>query len=122
MSQGIISKLIEEIGEAQTEIRIEEYTMVNVRPGEKVSAMLELVAALSGKSASALVAEVLSSRLAEYAASSIDNVDAIMDAAEEVLKQAGMFQPGCALDHLEKADVLKVENGFQKQLRERLSV
>jgi ribosomal silencing factor RsfS len=122
MSQGIISKLIEEIGEAQTEARAEEYTMVNVRPGEKVSAMLELVAALSGKSASALVAEVLSSRLAEYAASSIDRVEAIMDAAEEALKQAGMFQPGCALDNLERADLLKVENGCQKQLRERLSI
>ena len=122
MSRGIISKLIEEIGEAQFEARAEEYTMVNVRPGEKVSAMLELVAALSGKSASAVVAEVLSSRLAEYAASSIDRIDAIMDAAEETLKQDGRFQPGCALENLEKANILKLENGFHKQLSERLSL
>lgn len=122
MSRGIISKVIEEIGEAQSEALAAEYAMINVRPGEKVSAMLDLVADLSGKSASAVVAEVLSSRLAEYATSSIDHIDAIMDAAEETLKQDGRFQTGCALDNLEKAGVLKVENGCQKQLRERLSL
>lgn len=45
-----------------------------------------------------------------------------METAQYVLKQTSTFQSGCALDLLEKADVLKVENGFQKQLRERLPV
>ena len=31
MSRGILSKVIEEIGETQAEIRAEDYTMVNVR-------------------------------------------------------------------------------------------
>lgn len=116
MSLGIISKVIEEISEAQIYARAEHYTMVNVRPGEKVSAMLSLVAELSGKSATGLVAEVLSSRLAEYAVSSIEHVDAIMSAAEQVLKDDGMFQAGCAFDNLDKANILKVKNGFQKKI------
>ena len=49
MSRGILSKMIEEIGESQAEIRAEDYTMVNVRPGEKVASMLDLLSGLSGK-------------------------------------------------------------------------
>lgn len=120
MSRGIISKVIEGIGEAQAEVRAEEYTMVNVRPGEKVAAMLDLVAALSGKTASAVVAEELSSRLAAYAVSSGDHADAIMDAAQEVLERDQMLQSGCALEILQKADVIEVESGFEKELRSKL--
>ena len=81
MSRGILSKVIEEIGETQAEIRAEDYTMVNVRPGEKVASMLDLVSALSGKTPSAVVAEELSSRLAAYAVSSATHAGAILDAA-----------------------------------------
>lgn len=117
MSRGILSKMIEEIGETQAEIRAEDYTMVNVRPGEKVASMLDLVAALSGKTPSAVVAEELSSRLAAYAASSATHAGAILDATEEALKQSQMLQPGCALDILQKADVIELENGFQKKIK-----
>ena len=120
MSRGILSKVIEEIGETQAEIRAEDYTMVNVRPGEKVASMLDLVSALAGKTPSAVVAEELSSRLAAYAVSSATHAGAILDAAEEALKQNQMLQPGCALDILQKADVIEVENGFEKQIRNKL--
>lgn len=120
MSRGILSKMIEEIGETQAEIRAEDYTMVNVRPGEKVASMLGLVSALSGKTPSAVVAEELSSRLAAYAVSSATHAGAILDAAEEALKQTQMLQPGCALDILQNADVFELENGFEKQIRDKL--
>ena len=120
MSRGILSKMIEEIGETQAEIRAEEYTMVNARPGEKVASMLDLVAALSGKTPSAVVAEELSSRLAAYAASSATHAGAILDATEEALKQSQMLQSGCALDILQKAGVIELENGFQKKIKGRL--
>lgn len=120
MSRGILSKVIEEIGETQAEIRAEDYTMVNVRPGEKVASMLGLVSALSGKTPSAVVAEELSSRLAAYAVSSATHAGAILDAAEEALKQNQMLQPGCALDILQNADVFELENGFEKQIRDKL--
>ena len=64
MSRGILSKMIEEIGETQAEVRAEDYTMVNVRPGEKVASMLDLVSALSGKTPSAVVAEEIDKALA----------------------------------------------------------
>lgn len=120
MSRGILSKVIEEIGETRAEIRAEDYTMVNVRPGEKVASMLGLVSALSGKTPSAVVAEELSSRLAAYAVSSATHAGAILDAAEEALKQNQMLQPGCALDILQNADVFELENGFEKQIRDKL--
>ena len=120
MSRGILSKVIEEIGETQAEIRAEDYTMVNVRPGEKVASMLGPVSALSGKTPSAVVAEELSSRLAAYAVSSATHAGAILDAAEEALKQNQMLQPGCALDILQNADVFELENGFEKQIRDKL--
>ncbi len=87
MSRGILSKMIEEIGESQAEIRAEDYTMVNVRPGEKVASMLDLVSGLSGKTPSAVIAEELSSRLAAYATSSATHARAILNAAEEALNQ-----------------------------------
>ncbi len=124
MSNGILSKLISEIGEAKAEARAESYTMVNVRPGEKVASMLDILSKLSGKSPSALVADEVSSRLAQFAASSMSNADAILDAAERALEQdnAYGFQDGSALDFLEKAGLLKIENPFQKQLRGKLKL
>jgi hypothetical protein len=105
MSRGIISKVIDEIGETQAEVRAEEYTMVNVRPGGK---------------ASVVVAGDLSTRLAAYAYSSSAHADAIINAAQEVLEQDGVLQPGSALDILNKADVLEVESSFEKELCSKL--
>lgn len=115
MSIGILSTVIQAIGEAQVEARAEQHTMVNVRPGEKVSAMLDLVAELSGKSATGLVAEVISSRLHAYASSSFEYADSIMDAAEQALKQDGIFQPGCTLELLAKTNVMTVQTGLKNK-------
>ncbi|WP_138738973.1 hypothetical protein [Pseudomonas sp. FSL W7-0098] len=115
MSIGILSTVIQAIGEAQIEARAEQHAMVNVRPGEKVSAMLDLVAELSGKSATGLVAEVLSARLQAYATSAFARADSIMDAAEQALKQDCMLQPGCALDLLAKANVITIKTGLQNK-------
>ncbi|NYS80500.1 MULTISPECIES: hypothetical protein [Halomonadaceae] len=113
MSIGILSTVIQAIDEAQMEARAEQHTMVNVRPGEKVSSMLDLVAELSGKSATGLVSEALSSHLQTYAAASFEYADSIMEAAEQALKQDGMLQPGSALELLEKADVITVQTGLK---------
>jgi len=112
MTNGILSKLINEIGEAHAEVRAENYTMVNVRPGDKVASMLDILSKLSGKSPSALVTDELSRRLAAYVASSSDNADVILDAAEEILKQDGAygFQVGSSLDLLEKAGIVEVRD------------
>lgn len=120
MTNGILSKLINEIGEAQADARAESYSMVNVRPGDKVAAMLYLLSKLAGKSPSALITDEISRRLADYAASATINADAIMDAAEHALERENAygFQEGSALDYLQKAGILEIEDPIKKQMRE----
>ena len=122
MTNGILSKLINEIGEANAEARAESYTMVNVRPGDKVSAMLELLTKLSGKSPSALVADEISNRLAALAASSQDNAEAILNAAERALEQEPIlgFQDNSALDLLQKGGILEVYDPTSKRVHDQL--
>ena len=120
MTNGILSKMINEIGEAQADARAESYSMVNVRPGDKVAAMLDLLSKLAGKSPSALITDEISRRLADYAASATINADAIMDAAEHALERENAygFQEGSALDYLQKAGILEIEDPIKKQMRE----
>lgn len=122
MTSGILSKLINEIGEANAEARAESYAMVNVRPGEKVAVMLDILSKLSGKSPSALVADEISRCLADYAASSSANAEAILEAAENALEQSKSygFQEGSALDYLEKAKIIEVEDPIHAQLRSKI--
>lgn len=122
MTNGILSKLIHEIGEAQADARAESYAMVNVRPGEKVAVMLDLLSRLSGKSPSALIANEISRRLAAYAASSPRNTEAILAAVEKALEQdnAYGFQEGSALKLLQKSGIVEIDDPISKQLRNTL--
>jgi hypothetical protein len=111
MSKGVLTTIIDGIGGADAEQRAESYAMVNVRPGEKVAVMLDLLAKLSGKSPSALVTDEISRRLALYAAASTANTEAILSAAENVLKQGGGygFQEGSALARLHSEGIVAIK-------------
>ena len=119
MTNGILSKLINEIGEENAEVRAESYTMVNVRPGDKVAAMLDILTKLSGKSASVLVADEIARRLATYAASSARNAEAILDAVEKASQQDDTFhyQDGSALDLLQKAGILEIDDPNMRRIK-----
>lgn len=119
MTRGVLSKLISEIGEAHAEVRTETYAMVNVRPGEKVAVMLDILSKLSGKSPSALITDEISRRLAGLAASSSENADVILDAAEEALKRARAhgFQSGSALEFLKNDGIVEIETPMRKRVR-----
>ena len=80
MSHGPISKLVSSLDQTVSEARAENYAMINVRPGEKVSAMLDVLSGVMGSTPSALLTDALSERLAEYAVSSEKNVDAVLSA------------------------------------------
>ena len=97
--------------------------MVNVRPGEKVAVMLDILSKLSGKSPSALVADEISRRLADYAAASSANAEAILEAVEKALEQGNGygFQEESALDYLEKAKIIEIEDPIRAQVRKRIS-
>lgn len=115
MTKGVLSTIIDGIGGADAEQRAESYVMVNVRPGEKVAVMLDLLSKLESKSPSALVTDRISHFLAEYAASSTANTEAVLNAAVTVLKQRDGygFQEGSALAHLQSEGIVAI-NGPQR--------
>lgn len=117
MSGGIMSRVIEESLRPSVEARTDSYMMVNVRPGEKVAALLDLLSRLAGMSPSALMADKLSEALADYAASSAAHGPAILAAAETALKHDRHFYDDCALSILQNRGVIEVENvGLKKML------
>ena len=116
MNKNIFSQALSSIIETEDENREENFSMINVRPGEKVAAMLDILAHLSKKTPSALIADVFSIELESYACSSILHADAVLDAVEQVLTTQGMLNPESALGLLEKKDVLTIRNPFMKDI------
>lgn len=117
MNTGIISKAISNIVEAQFEKKSEGFTMVNVRPGEKVSAMLDVLAHLYQKSPSAVIADALSQRIATHAASSEMYADAILDAAGQVLLEREFIHEESALGILKEQGLIKVKYSLHKPIK-----
>lgn len=116
MNKSIISNALSSIIEAEDEHRAESFSMINVRPGEKVAAMLDILTHLSKKTPSALIADALSTELAHYAYSSISHADAVLDAVEQALATQGMVNPECALGLLKEAKYIEIRNSFMKHL------
>lgn len=118
MTGGILSKIIAEISDLNAEAKAENYAMVNVRPGEKVAVMLDIISQLSGKSPSALLTDKISKYLAHYAASSSSNATAVLDAVKSKIEESNhhSFQENSALDYLEKAKIIEVVDPFKSEL------
>ncbi|SPB14313.1 hypothetical protein NOV72_01563 [Caballeronia novacaledonica] len=112
MNPNIISKAISKAVEAKSEKTHEGYIMVNIRPGEKVSAMLDVLSHLNGKTPSEIIGQALSGKLAEYAASSPDHGSAILDALEQVMTDHGNPHENSALGILKKEGLVKISNPF----------
>ena len=110
MTQGPIARLTRDLSEASAAKRAETYATINVRPGEKVSAMLELLAELRRAPVATLVTEALSARLADYAVSDPSQAKAILDAVEACLAQDRHPSPGSALGILHEKGSLKIEH------------
>lgn len=87
MSNGIFSTAIKNAIAVHTETKTEGYTMVNVRPGEKVSAMLDVISHLHQKSPSMIIIDELSKKLAEYAVSSVDHAQPVLNALERLVQE-----------------------------------
>ena len=115
MNKSIISNALSSILEAEDEHRAESFSMINVRPGEKVAAMLDILTHLSKKTPSALIADALSRELANYACSSISHADAVLDAVEQALANQEVVNPECALGFLQEAKFLEIRNSLMKK-------
>lgn len=81
MTKSAFSPIIDSEEHSQDETSSNEYVIVNVRPGPKLAAMIDLLCEINGKTPSALLSKLLSDELAEYAAMSKANAEAIKTAA-----------------------------------------
>lgn len=116
MSNGIFSQALSKMAEAESDKQSESFAMINIRPGPKISAMLDIACHISKKTPSALIAEALSRKLAEYAVSSADHVEPVLGAAEIVLVSQGGFSPESALGLLQKKKILEICNPFMRKI------
>ena len=118
MSRNPIARLRQDLEETVSTRRAETYDMINVRPGSKIAAMIELLAELRGVPVSSLLTDDLSERLAVYALSDRRHAPAILDAAEAFITEHGAPSPDSALGRLVAQGLLEVEtdNPFTRQM------
>lgn len=116
MNNGIFSQALSKMAEAESDKQSESFAIINIRPGPKISAMLDVACHINKKTPSALIADALSRKLAEYAASSADHVDAVLGAAEIVLVSQDEISPESALGLLQKKKLLEVRNPFMRKI------
>lgn len=119
MSDGFFSRLLEDGRRKEAEAKSEEYAMVNVRPGEKVAAMLDLMSQLRGKSPSAIMADELSNELAAYAVEDSKHGPAILEAAALAIEQDGFWGDG-ALARLREWGVIEEESSRYRTIRDQI--
>lgn len=117
MSDGIFSKVLSQLAEVDSAKQSESFVMVNVRPGPKISAMIEIACHLNQKTPSVLMAEKLSLKLAAYAASSATHAPAVLEAAELTIESLGRISTDSALGLLEEAKLLQVRNPFMREFK-----
>lgn len=110
MSQGPIARLPRDLTEDSAAKRTEIYATINIRPGEKVAAMLELLAELRRVPVATQVTVALSARLADYAVSDPNHAKAVLDAVEARLEQGHQPSAGSALGILLERGVLNIED------------
>jgi hypothetical protein len=118
MSKNPIARLRQDLEETVSTRRAETYDMINVRPGSKIAAMIELLAELRGVPVSSMLTDDLSERLASYAASDRRHASVVLDAAEAFVAEHGTPSPDSALGRLVAQGLLKVEtdNPYSRQM------
>ena len=119
MSNGIISQLIENIEHENDEILVEQFTMISVRPSEKVLAMLDVMAELSGKNYSSEISRIISSRLLGEVRSSIEYAEPIINAAEQIFNSGDdHFHGSSVLSDLSEMKYIKYDfDGLRDQIK-----
>jgi hypothetical protein len=116
MSSDIFTKAISQLLDTRAGNKTEGYMVVNVRPGEKVSAMLDVLAHLYKRSPSEFVDNALSIKLADFAASSSDHISPILDVTEACMADKVAINQGSALAILEERGILQISNPFITKL------
>ena len=108
MSKNLVTSLRQDL-EDKAPVRTEIYETINIRPGSKIAAMIELLAELRGVPVSSMLTEALSEKLAQYAASDLEHAQAILDAATAFIATHGDPSVHSALGLLLAQGVLRIE-------------
>lgn len=109
MSNNPITSLRQDLEHKASTRRIETYEMINIRPGSKITAMIELLADFRGVAVSSMLTDALSEKLAQHAASDLGHAPAILDAATAYIAMHGEPSEHSALGLLLARGVLKIE-------------
>lgn len=115
MSRAPITSLREDMNTKAAGRRAETYDVVNLRPGAKVAAMMELLAELRGVPVSTMLTDALSDRLSKHAASDPAHAAAILNAAEGFVSEHGVPSEDSALGKLAASGLLTVETALKFQ-------
>lgn len=108
MHKTNLAKFVEEIKEISEEKKDDEYITINLRPGEKVSSMMKIIAAITSKSPSMIVNTNLSHEIAEHASVFHDDKSKLLDAVIETIKQHNGVPSNSAISLLIERGIIKI--------------
>lgn len=111
MKNGVFAEALHNLEQAAIEVNTDDFVVINMRPGDKISAMLEILAMIQNKSPAAIIAEALSEHIAHHAMSSPIYANAIIKSANE----AGIcsIRKGTALSILKDNGLLEEIDRFE---------
>lgn len=103
-----LGKFIEEIEEISEEKKDNEYITINLRPGEKVSSMMKIIASITDKSPSMIVNKNLSHEIAACSSIFHNDKSKLLDSAIETIKQYNGVPSESAISLLIDWGILKI--------------
>ncbi|WP_172330338.1 hypothetical protein [Mangrovicoccus sp. HB161399] len=84
--------------------------LLSIRPGDKISALLDLVSRLTSKSPAEYASDGLSESLFLYLVSSDRALDLAAEQIRKILAEGGQLQRGSALDLLVERGVIEIKD------------
>jgi hypothetical protein len=104
LASGIIANASRKagVGDAQ-------YVTLSIRPGDKISTLLDLVAKLTSKSPAEHASDGMSESLFLYLVSSEETLEFAANQIRDILIRGEHIQEGCALDLLVRRGVIDIK-------------
>lgn len=112
MTKKPITRLRDDLMEAASSRRADSYEMINIRPGSKIAAMIELLAELRGVPIASMLTDSLSDQLAAYAAADRGRLSVVLDVTADLLAEDEHPSEQCAIGRLMDQGVLKIETEY----------
>lgn len=116
MKQGIFGEALHNLAQMEVEGNADDFVIINMRPGVKTAAMLEVLSMIQKKSPAAIISDALSMHISHHAMSSSIYADAIIKAANKA-NESSIHQKGSALSILIDNGLLKKINPFVSQFK-----